>query len=149
MKGLFLIALLGLAVTAQANTLYKCTDSGGHTTYTNTRSPAMSCTVLSREAPTASREAAPARPRSAASSPAPADFPKVSLNTQQQRDNDRRHILEQERTAELRHLDEARRTLAEQEARHAPSEQLRPHRDRIALHERNLEALRREMSNLK
>lgn len=149
MKGLLLFALLGPAFAAEANTLYKCTDAAGHTTYTNTRASTKNCIVLSREAQAPAASAAPARPRAAASTPSPTNFPRVSNDVQQKRDTDRRHILEQEQAAELRNLDEARRALAEQEALRAAPDRVRPHRDRIALHERNLEALRREMSNLK
>ncbi|QDX82968.1 hypothetical protein B9N43_12530 [Denitratisoma sp. DHT3] len=157
MKGLLLPALLGLAALAapladaQANTLYKCSDGDGRTTYTNTKPAAQRCTVLSRETPPAAKapSTAAGRPRGVAASPSPTDFPRVSMDAQQRRDTDRRHILDQEQMAERRNLEEARRALAEQEVQRTGPDQMRPYRDRIALHERNLEALRREMSNLR
>lgn len=138
------------APLAHAGVLYKCTDEGGHTTYTNSKGGYRNCTVISRDAssPQAGASATPARPK-AAGNPSPADFPRVSGDTQKSRDGDRRHILEQELASEQRNLDEARKALAEQETARAPAERLQSYRDRIAMHNRNLEALQREMSKLK
>lgn len=70
---------------------------------------------------------------------------------QKARDNDRRHILEQELATERRQLEQARRDLAEQEAVRpaAPAERLLPYRDRIGQHERNLQAIQKELSGLR
>ena len=76
----------------------------------------------------------------------------MASETQKNRDGDRRYILEQEVDTEKKNLDEARKSLSDQLAT-APAgaspERTQPTRDRIALHERNLDALRREISNLK
>lgn len=150
-------ALLPLA--AGADTLYKCTEEGGQVLYTNQKGALRNCTVLSRDQPISSFP--PPKPRAA--TPTPADFPRVSPDQQKSRDGDRRAILEQELGNEQKQLEESKRVLAEQEGRIDPSERIvggginqakvqeriQAYRDRIGLHERNLEALRKEIGNLK
>ena len=144
-----LLLLMMMPLAAGASTLYRCTDEFGHTTYTNYKgSGKTKCTVLSRDDTPAKAEAV----SGAAAKSTPADFPKVTGATQKTRDGDRRYILEQEVDAEKKHLAEARKSLADQLAASpsgTPPERLQPLRDRIALHERNLDSLRREISNLK
>ena len=145
-----LLPLLLLPVLADASTLYRCTDEFGRTTYTNYKAGKGKCTVLSRDDGPSSGSAS--TPAPAARKPSPADFPKVADATQKSRDGDRRYILEQEVATETRHLEEARKSLSSlpaAPAAGASSDRAQPIRDRIALHERNLDALRREISNLK
>ena len=81
-----------------------------------------------------------------------AGFPRIDSGTQRARDTDRRRILEQELTTEQQGLDAARRELDEQAARNGGdrnSVRAQPLRDKVQLHERNVEALRREISNLR
>lgn len=150
-------ALLLLPLAASADTLYKCTDESGQVLYTNQKGASKNCTVLSREQPISTFPAT--KPRTAT----PADFPRVSPDQQKSRDGDRRAILEQELGNEQKQLEESRRVLAEQETRIDPSERivggainqakvqerLQTYRDSVALHERNIEALRKEIGNLK
>ena len=145
---LFLLLLIPLAGNTAASTLYRCMDEFGHTTYTNYKAGNRKCTVLSRD--DTPRSTGPSS--AGAAKPSPADLPKVAGAMQKSRDGDRRYILEQELSTEQKNLDEARKTLVDQLAAPAPSatpERVKPLRDRIALHERNLDALRREISNLK
>ena len=132
--------------------VYKCVDEDGHVTYTNTKpSPKAKCTALSRE------QRVSTVPGRAANTPSPAGFPKVSGDAQKARDNDRRTILEQELAAEQKNLDQSKKELAEQEAIRTGDERnyqrvldrLQPYKDRVALHERNIEALKREIGNLR
>ena len=96
-------------------------------------------------------------PGRAAGTPSPAGFPKVDGDTQKARDNDRRKILEQELATEQKNLDQAKKELAEQEAVRTGDERnyqrvierLQPFKDKVALHERNIEALKKEIGNLK
>jgi predicted transcriptional regulator len=141
----FAVLLIACATAAHANTLYKCTDDLGHSTYTNFKAQNRNCVVLSRDMPTSVAASKPAR----SSAPSPSDFPKVSSETQRSRDSDRRQIVEQELSNEQKNLAEAKKILAEQEAGRAPQESLKPFRDRIALHERNLVELQRELSKLR
>lgn len=151
-----LFLLLGLApVMAGADTLYKCVDEHGRTMYTNQKSVGRNCTVMSQDKPVSTFSAPPARARPAA--PSPEGFPKVSGETQKSRDSDRRRILEDELANERRALDEARRALAEQEAIREGGERnyqrvldrLKPYQDKVQLHERNIEALQKELANLR
>ena len=144
-----ILAMISLAspIGVSASTLYRCKDEFGHTTYTNYKADNRKCTVLSRDETQSSRSASKSGGNTN-SKASPADFPKVAGETQKSRDGDRRYILEQELAAEQKHLEEARKSLTEQPAG-GGVERAQPIRDRIALHERNLDALRREISNLK
>jgi len=143
-----LLSLLCLAGPALADTLYKCTDADGRTTYTNNKGSAKNCTVISRDKPVSTFSAPKAQPNA----PTPGDFPKVGAGEQKARDGDRRAILEQELATEQKNLDEAKKVLAQQEAAAGPvksPERLKPYQDTVQLHERNVEALRKEMAGLK
>jgi hypothetical protein len=149
------LLLILTPVLAQADTLYKCVDEAGRTTYTNQKTGAKNCTILSQDKPvsTFTPPASKARP----STPTPEGFPKVSGETQKSRDTDRRRILEEELANERRNLDEAKRALAEQESIREGGERnyqrvldrLKPFQDRLQLHERNVEALQKELGNLR
>lgn len=132
--------------------VYKCLDDDGHVTYTNTKPSAKAkCTMLSRD------QRVSTVPGRAANTPSPAGFPKVDGDTQKARDNDRRKILEQELAAEQKNLDQAKKELSEQEAIRTGDERnyqrvldrLQPYKDKVAVHERNLEALKKEIGNLR
>ncbi|MBK6402696.1 MAG: DUF4124 domain-containing protein [Rhodocyclaceae bacterium] len=149
------LLLMLFAGAAQADTLYKCTDPAGHTTYTNQKGDAKNCVILSQDKPVSTFAPPPTKPR--ANTPTPESFPKVSSETQKGRDSDRRRILEEELASERRSLDGAKRTLAEQEAVREGGERnyqkyldrLKPLQDSVQLHERNIEALQKELGNLK
>ena len=82
-------------------------------------------------------------------------FPKVDKTTQKELDDDRRRILEDELAAERRNLEQAGKELAEQEEAirngggHKDSRGLEPYKNKVALHERNIEALEKELDNLR
>jgi hypothetical protein len=155
----FSIALLAMAtVHAQAD-INKCIDADGHVTYSNVAT--KNCKKLNLD-PVNSSPAGKAAPKT----PTPSTFPKVDDNTQKARDTDRRRILETELAAEQKNLEQAKKDLAEQEATILPSERmqykggagisggkveerLQPFKDKAALHERNLEAIRKEIANLR
>lgn len=144
----------GLVGTCYAD-IYKCTDASGHVTYTNQKTPDKGCVLLSKDQPvsTVPGSRAPAK----AAGPSPAGFPKVDSDTQKRRDDDRRKILEQELSAEEKSLDQAKKELTEQESIRSGDEKnyqrvldrLQPYKDKVALHERNVEALKKEIGNLK
>ena len=77
----------------------------------------------------------------------PADFPRVSGNQQKARYSDRRAILDRELATELQHADKARKAL--QDAGSQPPDRLQPLRATLALHERNVESLKKELGNLR
>jgi hypothetical protein len=140
--------LVLIAGFAQADTLYKCSDSAGHTTYTNQKTPGKSCTILSQDKPVTTFQAPRTRPT-------PEGFPRVNAETQKSRDGDRRKILEEELRTEQQKLDDARKSLAEQEAIREGGEKnyqrvldrLKPYQEEVQLHERNVESLQKELNN--
>lgn len=157
-KRILLLALLGTAISSQANTLYKCQGADGRTTYTNQKTQ-QKCEIISQDKPVSTFSSPAAKPRQ----PTPADFPRVNGDQQKARDSDRRAILEQELANEQKNLDAAKKVLAENEEQILPEERLvgggiqqgkreariQSHRDKVQLHERNLESIRREIANLK
>lgn len=152
LKKLVVIGIGLLAVPLARADVFKCVDEDGHVTYTNTKpSPKAKCSQLSRD------QRVSTVPGRATSTPSPAGFPKVDGDTQKARDSDRRKILEQELAAEQKSLEQAKKDLAEQEAIRTGDERnyqrvldrLQPFKDKVALHERNIEALQKEIRNLR
>ncbi|MDD3352154.1 DUF4124 domain-containing protein [Zoogloea sp.] len=144
-----LLVVLSSAPLARAD-IFKCVDDAGHVTYTNARAPGKGCTVLSRDQAVSSVSSAPPRVSSAplpqnGASQGGAGFPRVDGTTQRARDSDRRRILEEELASEQRALEVARRDAAQDPRRSASGAGT----DRVQIHERNIEALRRELSNLR
>jgi hypothetical protein len=140
-----LIALLPLAASAQV--IYKCTDASGGTVISNSRVEKNCKAIVS-----APENAAPppAKPRAgAAANPSPAGFPRVPEDAQKARDGDRRHILEQELSGEQRSLEQARKDLAEQEAARLPNDRLVAYRERVGQHERNIQAIQKELAAIR
>lgn len=144
MKSVYLVLPLLLPFAATANTLYKCADDGA-VLYTNQKPTKKNCTVLSYQPPPAAPAAAN-KPR-ASTTPTPADFPRVSGSEQKARDGDRRAILDKELANELQNLERAKKALGD--AGSQPPEKLQPLRDTVALHERNVESLKKEVANLR
>lgn len=153
-RSLTIVLLMLATLPAQAD-IYKCTDAAGHVTYSNVAT--KGCTKLSLD-PISTVPAA----KPAAKAPTPSSFPRVDENAQRARDNDRRRILEQELANEQKNLEEANKRLTEAEVpqpgdRNAGGtinqaklqERTQPMRDQVQLHERNLEALRKELQNLR
>lgn len=153
-----LLLLAGLAPPAHAE-IYKCTDPAGRVTYTNDRSLARGCVRLQSDQPVSSVPAPVRRPAAAATreTPQSADFPRVSPNEQRGRDDARRQVLQAEMRTEEQKLAEAEKALSEQESIRLGDERnyqkvldrVQPFKDRVELHKRNLEALRREISSLR
>lgn len=141
-----LVALLPLSVSAQ--TIYKCVDANGNTTYASARLE-KNCKVISSGQENAIPAPPKARPAGAAANPSPAGFPRVQEDTQRARDGDRRHILEQELVGEQRSLEQARKDLSEQQAAGSSSDRIAPYRDRVGQHERNIQAIQKELTNLR
>ncbi|MBI3901621.1 MAG: DUF4124 domain-containing protein [Nitrosomonadales bacterium] len=158
MKPRLQFALLCVAYIgcAQAE-IYKYVDADGHVTYSST--PRNGAKKLNLEPLPVM--APPARARNKAS---PADFPKVDGNMQKSRDSMRRKILGAEMTAEEKLLAEARQSLKNSEAspgmyrskdgnvqRDAAKyeETIKTQRNEVMLHEKNIDALKSELANLK
>ena len=144
------LLIVALPMSAMAQTIYKCVDANGSTTYASARID-KNCKAIS----TGPENSLPALPKpraasGAAANPSPAGFPRVGEDTQKARDGDRRHILEQELAGEQRSLEQAKKELAEQEAaKGGPSDRTAPYRDRVGQHERNIQAIQKELGNLR
>ncbi|HUY04701.1 MAG TPA: DUF4124 domain-containing protein [Rhodocyclaceae bacterium] len=148
-----LILLLLGSNLACADTLYKCIDDTGVVLYTNQKGGGKHCTVLSHDQPVSTYAPPKQSPRMAT----PSDFPRVDGNTQKGRDSDRHKILEQELTTEQQSLEQAQKDLAAGEQIRLGNEKnyqkyldrVQKLKDNVALHQRNVEALRREMATLR
>ena len=129
--------------------IYKSIDSEGRVTYSS--APTKGAKKLDLEPPL-SPPSTHARVRSNAS---PSDFPKVDSEIQKSRDNTRRRILADELAAEEKLLAEALQNLRKSEdgkaspdaAKH--NEEMKPLKEQVSLHEKNVDALKTELSNLK
>lgn len=158
-KRFLLLAMAAAGFSAQANTLYKCQGPDGRTTYTNQKM-GKDCEIISQDKPVSTFAAPPTqKPKQAT----PADFPRVNGDQQKARDNDRRAILEKELANEQKSLAAAKKELADQENLILPEERIagggiqgakreariQSYRDKVQLHERNLDSLRKELANLK
>ncbi len=146
-----ILGLLSLCCISSAQAeIYKYVDKDGHVTYSNV--PIRGAKKINLD-PLNTIPATRARPESAS----PAGFPSVDSDTQRRRDDTRRKVLEDELAAERKLLDEAKKALAEQEAVRMGNERnyqkyldrVQPYKDNVALHEKNIEALQKEISNLK
>jgi len=89
------------------------------------------------------------------SAPSPGGFPKVDAGTQKGRDDLRRKVLTEELTTEEKLLDEARTaygngappaTAEEQNQPQKYAERLARLRQAVSLHEKNIEALKKELA---
>ncbi|MCX7150600.1 MAG: DUF4124 domain-containing protein [Rhodocyclales bacterium] len=138
--------LVIVSSTSAASTLYKCTEESGAVLYTNQKTTKKTCTILSQQAPAPApgNNGAKARP---AATPTPGDFPRVSGNEQKARDSDRRAILDKELANELQNAEKAKKALLD--AGSQPPDKLNSLRDTVALHERNVESLKKELGNLR
>jgi len=160
---LYVLAALLAALPVRADVMYQCVDETGHKSFSNIKSSARGakCTAMDLGTPVTIPAA-----KAATKTPTPSTFPKVDDSTQKSRDTDRRRILESELAAEQRSLDDAKKALAEQESTVLPSERMQsktgggisggkvderiaPFRDKVALHERNIEAIQKEIAKLR
>ena len=153
-------ALLSLlAVPAHSQDIYRC-DVDGRVTYSNV--PTKNCRKIILDPVNLAPAARPA-PKASTQAPTPGGFPKVDDQTQKSRDTDRRRILDSELAAEQASAEQAKKDLAEQEATVLPSERvqggaisggkvqerIKPYQDKVSLHQRNIEAIKKEIGNLR
>lgn len=152
-RHLFILCCSALFVLDAQADIYKRVDEDGRVTYSST--PIKGGKKIHLEPlPTM---APPPKARSE-------NFPRVDRETQNRRDDTRRKILEDELATEQRALDEARRKL--QEAQDSPQvykgadgktyrnmakyeENVNTAQQEVRSHEKNIEALKTELSNLK
>ena len=141
-------ALAAGSAHAQVTEIYKCVDAKGRASYTNDK---RETTGKKCELVTTQVNVAPAQ-RAAR----PSGFPRESAAESNRARERQRGILEKELATEQAALTKAREALAQQEAvrtgeerNYAKVEQrLQPYKDTVETHEKNIEALKRELNNL-
>jgi septal ring factor EnvC (AmiA/AmiB activator) len=152
--GASVVLALGLLAWAparaqQIQTLWSCKDKDGRTLFTSQKADTAGkeCKVISEERVSA----APA-----AKAKSPANFPRESAAERQAAKGKQRDTLQRELAQEESMLTDSKRKLAEQEAIRTGDEKnyqrvldrLKPYQDTVEVHQKNVEALRRELSNL-
>lgn len=153
-----------LCASAQAQ-IYRCTDANGRPLYTDTKVGKCQLIDTGYSSPPAASSPIPA-PRSSgggssAASPAasstPSGFPRVDNVVQRARDDERREILGDELRIEERKLADLKKTFNNGEPERQGNERnyakyqerVASMRDEISRTERNIEALRREIGNIR
>ena len=146
------LLILGLFVAAAApaasqprSEIYKCVDASGKASYTNDarETAGRKCQLVTTQinvAPPQKQERG---------------FPRESAADRANAKGKQREILQQELASEEANLTKAKEDLAEQESvRNGDErnyarvlERLQPFKDRVETHEKNVEALKRELAN--
>lgn len=152
--GAFVVLALSLSAwttvhAQQLQTLWQCKDKDGRTLFTSQKAD-----TAGKECKVISEERVSATPVARAKSPA--NFPRESAAERQVAKGKQRETLERELAQEESMLADSRKKLAEQEAIRTGDEKnyqrvldrLRPYQDTVEVHQKNVEALRRELSNL-
>ena len=144
--------MLAVPARAQTTEIFKCKDADGRWTYTDDRRRAEKeqCDLV-----TSQINVAPP-PQPGRQTRAPASFPRESAADRANAKGRQREILEKELASEEADLVKAKQALAEQESVRGGDERnyarvlerLQPFKDRVETHEKNVEALRRELANL-
>lgn len=156
------VALLALSLAAayagfaraQVTEIYKCVDAQGRYTYKNDKPRAgEKCETVATQV-----NVLPApKPSIRAPVQSPGNFPKESSVERANARERQREILEKELATEQQLLAKARQELAAQESVRSGDERnyarvlerLQPYKDNVDLHEKNIEALKRELGNLR
>jgi hypothetical protein len=162
-----LALLMGCGVAAQAQTtVYKCVDKAGRVEFTDIGKAGCKALDLPGYFPTpvpapkstpAVNSAIPMRQGAGRPAASPANFPRVDNATQRARDDDRRDILNEELRAEETKLADLKRDFNNGEPERQGNEKnyakyqerVARMRDDIGRAEKNIEALRREIANIR
>lgn len=147
---LLLFAFSGAASAQGTTEIYKCVDASGRPLYTSDKRDTVgkNCQVVSREI-----NVVPANGGRRATREG---FPRETPEKQKSARERQREILEKELASEQEALAKAKEALAAQEAvRYGDErnyarvlERLQPYRDTVENHQKNIEALQRELANL-
>ena len=147
---------------AQVTEIYKCVEANGRPLYTSDKRETVGkkCELVSREVNVVSTPPVAKPPASPPGSPAqkatPGNFPKETPSQKANARDRQREILQKELATEQQLLEKARKDLAAQESVRTGDERnyakalerLQPFRDSVETHQKNIEALRRELANL-
>jgi chromosome segregation ATPase len=150
--GVLLLGLPAMNAHAQQGVteIFKCRNEQGQITYTNDRRQAerQKC-----EQVTSQINVAPSKPAAIR----PPGFPRETASSSASARDRQREVLERELAAEQQALKQAQQALTEQEAVRSGDERnyarvlerLQPYKDTVQNHEKNIQALQRELANLK
>ena len=157
-RPLILVAFITLpaAARAQVTEIWKCVEANGRPLYTSDKRETVGkkCELVSREVNVVSTP--PAAPPAKGGAKSPGSFPKESAAERANARERQRDILQKELTTEQGLLTKAQQDLAAQEAVRTGDERnyaktlerLQPFRDSVETHQKNIEALKRELGNL-
>lgn len=151
-----ILVTFGAAVVsarAQVTEIYKCIDpQNGRPLYTSDKreTAGKKCQLVSREV-----NVVPAQKQPAPS--ALSSFPRETPQARASAKERQRDILEKELASEQQQLAQAQKDLTEQEGIRLGDEKnyarvldrLQPYKDNVDLHQKNIEALKRELSNIR
>lgn len=161
----------------ELQTIWNCREKDGRTLVTSLKedTAGKECRIVQQTRVTVvpatqiqSAPAAPAKPTakdgpppatkeaSAVRAPSPAGFPRETPNDRTKGKEKQRQMIEGELSQEEQLLAQAKRELAEQESIRGGDERnyakvlerLQKYRDNVEVHEKNIEALKRELANL-
>jgi hypothetical protein len=153
------LALLGAvaALPAQAQSVFLCIDASGRKELTDSYKPGCKTLDVPGSIAAPARKASGGAPRAATPVTTPTDFPKVNTAEQRARDDDRRAILADELRAEQARMAELRAEYKNGEPDRLGNERnYAKYQERVAnlqaaigRSQRNIDALNRELSNIK
>ena len=147
-----ILALAAGSVRAQGGPIYKCTDSDGRLLYTTEKSDMAG----KKCEPVASEVNVVPSQKSRGESARPPGFPRETPTQRSTAKEKQRETLEGELAKEKSLLADAQKELDAQQAVRSGDEKnyarvlerLQPYKDRVELHQKNIEALQRELANL-
>jgi hypothetical protein len=165
-RAMALLAAGLLLTCAQAqSTVYKCVDDHGRVEFTDSNKrgckpldlPGTIAAPPLRQGPARQAGAPATRAAPPAAAPSPVGFPRVDANEQRARDDDRRGILNEELRNEEKKLADLKRDFNNGEPERQGNERnyakyqerVAQMRDDLARTERNIEALKREIANIR
>ena len=144
--------------------IYKHVDAEGRVTYSNVKiKGAKKLSLEPADTSFGNSTNGESKRTPSAKTPTPASFPKVDASTQNQRDGKRKEILQAELDTEKKALEEAKKAYAEGESnpevfrtadgqtrRNVPKfqEKMKSLQENVDAHQRNIELLEKEISNI-
>lgn len=138
--------------------IYKCVDANGRVEFTDVNKPGCKSLDLRTAIPAPVRRSGAAPRQASAPAPVvtPANFPRVDTSVQRARDDDRRGILNDELRAEEKKLADLKGTYNSGQPERQGEKDNAKYQERVASmkddinrSERNIDALRREISNIR
>ena len=152
---------LALDARAQTTEIYKCTDASGRPLYTSDKreTAGKKCELVSRQVnvmPSQGSTQGATQSRGGRGGEGAAAFPRESSDQRASAKDRQREILEKELATEQDALNRARQELAQAESIREGGERnyarvqerLQPLKDSVETHEKNIQALQRELGNL-